>query len=73
MNKANKKQTEEILLFIEEKFERRLAEEIAKVNVKLAQVEQKIAEATANMIKWMFIFWIGQIGAITGILLAFFK
>ncbi|MBI5574156.1 MAG: hypothetical protein HY919_06360 [Elusimicrobia bacterium] len=32
-----------------------------------------LAETKAELIKWMFIFWVGQIGVLTGILLAFFK
>ena len=35
--------------------------------------ERRLAVVEANIIKWMFIFWAGQIGVITGILFAFFK
>ena len=35
--------------------------------------ERRLAAAEATLIKWMFIFWVGQIGVITGILFAFFK
>jgi lipoate synthase len=31
--------------------------------------ERKLADAKADIIKWMFIFWVGQIG----VLFAFFK
>ena len=62
---------------MEEKFEKRLAEEIGKVRVEIAQVradlDVKIERVQANLIKWMFIFWVGQIGVLTGILFAFFK
>lgn len=30
-------------------------------------------KSKAEIIKWMFIFWLGQIGAILGILFAFFR
>lgn len=66
LNKSNSKLKDDTLVFVEDKFERRLTEEISKVN-------QKILESHANLIKWMFIFWIGQIGVILGILFAFFK
>lgn len=66
LNKSNSSMKEDILVFVEDKFERRLTEEISKVN-------QKISESHANLIKWMFIFWIGQIGMMLGILFAFFK
>lgn len=35
--------------------------------------ERRLAVVEATLIKWMFIFWVGQIGVITGILFAFFK
>jgi len=70
MNKANLQQKEDILIFVEEKFERRLTEEISKIN---ERITKEILSTKTDLIKWMFIFWIGQIGAIIGILLAFFK
>jgi len=66
LNKSNESQKEDLLVFVEEKFESRLTEEVSKVN-------QRISESNANMIKWMFIFWIGQIGAMVAILFAFFN
>jgi len=36
-------------------------------------VRKEIGEAKADSIKWMFIFWIGQVGAMLGILLLFLK
>ena len=35
--------------------------------------ERRLAAVEATLIKWMFIYWVGQIGVITGILFAFFK
>ncbi|MDZ7721742.1 MAG: hypothetical protein U5R06_02670 [candidate division KSB1 bacterium] len=60
-SKVNERMTEEI-----GKVNERMTEEIGKVNVNIAHVER-------NMIRWMFIFWIGQIGAMLGLLFAFFK
>jgi len=51
---------------LEEKFERRLSQEIGKLDVKISETE-------ADLIKWMCIFWVGQVGLILGILFAFFK
>lgn len=59
INKADERQKEDTLSFVEEKFERRLAEEIGKVR--------------AEIIKWMFIFIFGQFWAIVGVLFVFFK
>ncbi|MDZ7724264.1 MAG: hypothetical protein U5R06_16025 [candidate division KSB1 bacterium] len=59
------------------KVNERMTEEIGKVNVTIADVEKrldsKIEHTRADLIKWMFIFWIGQVGALLGILFAFFK
>ncbi len=123
---------EEIIEIVEEKFERRLSEELGKLRVEIAEMkselrnemaklfskshdemtmikselrneminlfsksdgkmnkmdqnlrtematmksdlETKIAQSHADLIKWMFIFWVGQIGVMIGILFAFFK
>ena len=48
------------------RFERRLAEEIGKVRAEIGASEGRIT-------RWMFVFWIGQIGALLGILFAFFR
>lgn len=59
INEADKKDTEGVITLVEEKFERRLAEEIGKVR--------------SELIKWMFIFIFGQFWAIVGVLFVFFK
>lgn len=99
INQSSEEQRNNILAFVEEKFERRLAEEISALRIDLikeisdlrseltsqiseAKAESKTqassirAEAAANksdLIKWMFIFWIGQVAVILGILFTFFK
>jgi len=77
INKSNSRLKEDVLVFVEDKFERRLTEEMAKINQRITEeiskVNQKISESHANLIKWMFIFWVGQIGMILGILFAFFR
>ena len=35
--------------------------------------EKRLAQVETRIIQWMFIFWVGQIGALTGILFAFFR
>jgi hypothetical protein len=86
---------EEIIEIVEEKFERRLAEELGKLRIEMAEMKSELrnemgnmesrlnnkilelqadsAKKHADLIKWMFIFWVGQIGVFVGILLAFFK
>ena len=71
-------------LFVEEKFERRLSEEMAKMSAEIGKVNGRLTQEVARLevliqkshtdtIRWMFIFWVGQIGVILGMLFAFFK
>ncbi|MEW5946094.1 MAG: hypothetical protein AB1742_07845 [bacterium] len=66
INRADDKVKEDVIVLVEEKFERRLTEEIAKLRV-------EIAETKSELIRWMFIFWAGQIVVLTGLLFAFFR
>ncbi len=58
-----------------------LRQEIAETGASLrsemsdnvASLRRDIAEGRAELIKWMFVFWTGQLIAILGILFAFFK
>ena len=70
INQAAKEQREESLQFLEEKFERRLTEEISGLKTELVT---RIERTRSEMIRWMFIFWVGQVAVLTGILFAFFK
>jgi hypothetical protein len=52
-------------------FERRLVEEISKVRVDISRLEvvlrQDMATGRFELLKWCFLFWIGQVLAISGI------
>lgn len=87
INHAQGNQKVDIIEVVEEKFERRLAEEISGVNHRIeqlraelkednaslrAELSEKISTSHANLIKWMFIFWVGQVVTILGILFVFF-
>jgi len=65
-NKTEEKTREVIVAFSEEKYERRLSEESAKLRVEMANMR-------ADIIRWMFIFIFGQFWAIVGVLFAFFR
>ncbi|MBI2889622.1 MAG: hypothetical protein HYY13_02445 [Nitrospirae bacterium] len=39
----------------------------------LEKLRTEIHAVRTELIKWMFIFWVGQVATITGILFAFFK
>ena len=81
LNATNREHKEDVLQFVEEKFERRLTEEISAVNERItneiSKVNERITEENAKtrseLVKWMFIFWVGQIGVIMGLLFAFFR
>ncbi|GAB4410176.1 MAG: hypothetical protein OHK0032_05860 [Thermodesulfovibrionales bacterium] len=86
------------LVLAEEKFERKVSEEVASLKVNIGEVkagiearisevkaeleakisevkadlEAKISEVRADIIKWMFIFWAGQIVVLIAILQIFF-
>jgi hypothetical protein len=87
------------ILVVEERFERRVSEEGAKINMRIteevakinnriteevtkinnriteevAKLRVEVSRVQSNLIKWMFIFWLGQVGAMIGILFAFFR
>ena len=103
INLSQTEQKKDILEFVEEKFERRLSEEIsglkssllekitdtrAELMTHISQTREELmeqiyktreemitysAKTKADLIKWMFIFWAGQVGIILGMLFAFFK
>ena len=71
--------TEAMFKYIDNKTERSVEATIKTLATKedlhkeIGDVRKEISESKADMIKWMFIFWIGQVGAILGILYLFFK
>ncbi len=69
---------------LEQKFEKDQAKVIARAideaigeNVKqqstILATKEDLANVKVELIKWMFIFWIGQIGVLTGIIFAMLK
>ena len=66
INEAGDNNKESVIEVVEERFERRLSEEMSKLRVEMHDLR-------ASLIQWMFLFWIGQIGVLTGILFAFFR
>ncbi|MBI3801846.1 MAG: hypothetical protein HY268_33360 [Deltaproteobacteria bacterium] len=66
INEAGESNKKSVVEVVEERFERRLTEEIGKLRTDMADLR-------ANLIQWMFLFWIGQIGVLTGTLFAFFR
>jgi hypothetical protein len=54
-----------------ERFERRLIEETSMLRVEMAQgfaaVRQDMADGRFDVLKWSFIFWVGQLIGVAGI------
>ena len=54
-----------------ERFERRLTEEVGGLRVEMAHLKmdlrQDIAAARVDILRWSFVFWIGQVAAVIGL------
>ena len=76
-NNIVRSSSETAIITVEEKFERRLTEEISKLDAKIDkrinELDKNMSENKADIIKWMFIFWAGQIGVLIAVLDLFFK
>ena len=57
--------TEAMFKYIDNKTERSVEASIKTLATKddIANVRKEIGEAKADTIKWMFVFWVGQVGA----------
>ena len=53
-----------------DRFERRLAEELAQLRVTLVR---EIHDGRVETFKWAFLFWIGQVAAVGGLLAFMFR
>jgi len=51
----------------------RLMELKLELLTKIAETEKKIAKTEKNILRWMFTFWIGQLGVMIGFLYLFAK
>jgi hypothetical protein len=68
--------SEQVLSLATDRFERRLIEEIAGLREEfhrtlqegLADVRREIATTRFDLLKWSFVFWIGQVTVVAGLL-----
>ena len=62
----------EVMDAVTERFGRMLAEECGKVRVAVAEqsarLEVRLVEQRAELLKWSFLFWIGQVAAMAALL-----
>jgi hypothetical protein len=81
LNQYEEKSRESMIALAEKQFEQKLASELSIFREAMVwsdlslkeELKEDIHKHSVNTIKWMFIFWIGQIGALLGILLVVFK
>jgi len=68
--------SDQVLTAAADRFERRLSEEISALRVELREglhdgllsVRQELATTRVEMLKWSFLFWLGQVAAMAGLL-----
>jgi hypothetical protein len=64
--------SDQVLTAAADRFERRLSEEISALRVELhdglLSVRQELATTRVEMLKWSFLFWLGQVAAMAGLL-----
>lgn len=83
INKTEHEARKDSLAIAEERFERRLTEEVSRLDKRITEeisrldkritelekkIEVEIANVKAEIIKWMFLFWVGQIVVIAGLI-----
>jgi hypothetical protein len=67
--------TEAMFKYIDNRTERSVEANIKTLATKedLAKVKYDLSQEISNSVKWMFIFWIGQVGATLAIVFLFLK
>ena len=60
---------EEVIVAVERRFENRLTQEISALRI---DVTKELATMRVESLRWSFVFWISQLGAMAG-LLSYFK
>ena len=61
--------------YIDNKTERAVSAAVKTIATKedIAIIRKTIGKTKADILKWMFFFWVGQIGVVLGIILLFLK
>jgi hypothetical protein len=58
---------------LDAKIEQRVAALDAKLEQRVAELRREMADQRADLIKWMFIFWMGTVVPLAGLILALHK
>ena len=72
--KIGEKEAEAFIDILEKRVDKKFedAKDTLATKEDIANMEIKLANTKAEIIKWMFIFWIGQIAVVAGMLAYFF-
>jgi hypothetical protein len=72
--KLGDKEVEALVEFVESKLRENNEKNLQILATKddIRRLDIKIAETRADLIKWMFIFWMGQVAVMAGLLAYFF-
>jgi hypothetical protein len=72
MERASRETSEDVSNAAVERFERRLVAEMSQVRLDIERgfgvLRQELASTRVELIRWSFLFWIGQVAAILGML-----
>jgi actin-related protein len=73
--KIGEKEAKTLVEYIEAKVEKKFQEkkDILATKLDIEELRTEMQKMKAEIIKWMFIFWAGQIGALIAILQIFFR
>jgi len=81
LDAEHKQWSDHVLSVAAERFERRLTEEISALrdglhtalHDGLSAVRQELATTRVELLKWSFLFWVGQVAAMAGLLAVMFR
>ena len=73
--KLGRETAENLTTFIEEKIKCEVDTKTSILATKedVARAETKIETSKAELLRWMFVFWIGQVAAMFGLIVLFMK
>jgi NAD(P)-dependent dehydrogenase (short-subunit alcohol dehydrogenase family) len=77
LERAQAEWTEDVLTLAAERFERSLVREVSTLRVDVARdlsaVRQDVTTVRVDLMKWSFLFWIGQVAATAGLMAFMFR
>jgi len=77
--KIGEKEAKSLVEFVEIRVDKKFEEQMDEIATKKdlfqvkAELEITIEKVRGDMIKWMFIFWVGQVSVTVGLILLFIK